>query len=163
MRNRLVGAHAAAIAQQPRQYDGRARNPANNPEEQRQGDDRRKYGAAEHQQRGLDAQSLPGDDDVAWPVGKERDPIGDGADQDEIKRGPDHRALDWASAARASAATCRLAARAASRAAAFLLQAAASGFAASGSALRSASAAPVSASGASRRTPLLQPSGECSR
>jgi len=37
---------------------------------------------------------LPGDNDIAWPVGNERDAISDQADNNEIKRDANHRALD---------------------------------------------------------------------
>src|SRR6202044_966029 len=114
-------------------HKGRAQSGADERNEEVERDHGDEQADAHHHQRRFDAQALPGDDDVARHVGKPRDTVGGGADQDQINDDADHGAAGLPSAATASAAMCRLAAMAASRVCAFLTQPAASALASSGS------------------------------
>ena len=90
VRHRLVGAHAAAIAQEARDRIGRAHDGARDRPQQHGGDGDRRGRGHQHHDRGLDALALPGDDDVARTLGQPHGAEREQRDDDEIDEDADH-------------------------------------------------------------------------
>ncbi len=90
VRHRLVGAHAAAIAQEARERVGRAHDRARDRPQRDGGDGDRGGRGHQHHDRGLDALALPGDDDVARALGQPHGAEREQRDDDEIDEDADH-------------------------------------------------------------------------
>jgi hypothetical protein len=90
VRHRLVGAHAAAIAQEARDRVGRAHDGARDRPQQHGSDGDRRRRGHQHHDGGLDALALPGDDDVARPFGQPHGAEREHRDDDEIDEDADH-------------------------------------------------------------------------